>query len=174
MHAAIGARLKACGPELRPEKSRIVYCRNGYRKKDYPNTSLDFLGYTFRGRLAKSKRGIYFDSFSPALSSKAAKRIREQMRVWSIGRWTDAAFEDIAQWVNSTLRGWWNYYAAFYMSVFKRVIGHLNDILAKWAVRKYRRFKRSRARARIWLRRLVERAPGVLYHWKLGVLPSAG
>ncbi|WP_308701561.1 group II intron maturase-specific domain-containing protein [Paraburkholderia sp. BL21I4N1] len=132
------------------------------------------MGYTFRGRLAKSKRGIYFNSFSPALSSKAAKRIREKMRMWDIGRWTDAGIEDIAERVNPALRGWWNYYAAFYMSVFKRVIGHFNDILAKWAARKYRRFKRSRAKARTWLRQLAARAPDLLYHWKVGVLPPAG
>ena len=174
LQEAIGARLKACGLELHPEKTRIVYCRDGNRKRDYPNTSFDFLGYTFRGRLAKSKRGIYFNSFSPALSGKAAKRIRERMREWNIGRWTDAEIEDIAERVNPTLRGWWNYYAAFYMSACKRVIGHLNDILVKWAVRKYRRFKRGRIKARVWLRRLAERAPGLLYHWKLGVLPSAG
>jgi RNA-directed DNA polymerase len=174
LQEAIGARLKACGLELHPEKTRIVYCRDGNRKNDYPHTSFDFLGYTFRGRLAKSKRGIYFNSFSPALSGKAVKRIREKMREWNIGRWTDAGIEDIAERTNPTLRGWWNYYAAFYMSVFKRMIGHLNDILVRWAVRKYRRFKRSRAKARTWLRQLAERAPELLYHWKQGVLPSAG
>jgi RNA-directed DNA polymerase len=159
---------------LHPEKTRIVYCRDGNRKKDYSTTSFDFLGYTFRGRLAKSKRGVYFNSFSPALSGKAAKRIREKMRTWNIGRWTEAGIEDIAAQANPALRGWWNYYAAFYMSEFKRVIAHLNDILGKWAVRKYRRFKRSRAKARTWLRRMAERAPDLLYHWTLGVLPSAG
>jgi len=174
LQEAIGARLKACGLELHPEKTRIVYCRDGNRKKDYPYTSFDFLGYTFRGRLAKSKRGVYFNSFSPALSGKAAKRIREKMRTWNIGRWTEAGIEDIAAQANPALRGWWNYYAAFYMSEFKRVIAHFNDILGKWAVRKYRRFKRSRAKARTWLRQLAERAPEMLYHWKLGVLPSAG
>jgi RNA-directed DNA polymerase len=116
LQEAIGARLMACGLELHPEKTRIVYCRDGNRKNDYSNTSFDFLGYTFRGRLAKSKRGVYFNSFSPALSGKAAKRIRERMRMWDIGRWTDAGIEDIAARANPALRGWWNYYAAFYMS----------------------------------------------------------
>jgi group II intron reverse transcriptase/maturase len=171
---AVGARLKACGLELHPEKTRIVYCRDGNRKADYPQTSFDFLGYTFRGRLAKSVRGVYFNSFSPALSGKAAKRIRAQMRKWRISRWTEAGIEEIAERVNPTLRGWWNYYAAFYVSVFKRVVGHLNDILAKWAVRKFRRLKRSRGRARNWLRQLARRAPDLLYHWKQGALPSAG
>lgn len=170
----IGARLSACGLELHPEKTRIVYCRDGNRKGNHEHTSFDFLGFTFRGRLAKSKQGVYFNSFSPALSGKAAKRIREKMRMWNIGRWTDAGIEEIAERVNPSVRGWWNYYAAFYMSVFKRVMSHLNAILEKWALRKYRRFKGSRARARGWLSQLAQRAPELLYHWKLGVLPSTG
>jgi len=174
LQEAIGARFKACGLELHPEKTRIVYCRDGNRKNNYLHTSFDFLGYTFRGRLAKSKRGIYFNSFSPALSNKAAKRIREKMRSWDIGRWTDAGIEDIAERVNPTLRGWWNYYAAFYASQCKRVINHLNAILLTWVVRKYRRFKQSTRKAREWLKLLAERAPDLLYHWKLGICPSVG
>ncbi|TAG69972.1 MAG: group II intron reverse transcriptase/maturase, partial [Burkholderiales bacterium] len=84
-------------------------------------------------------------------SGKAAKRIREKMRMWKIGRWTDAGIENIAERINPSVRGWWNYYAAFYTSVFKRVMSHLNGILEKWALRKYRRFKGSHARARGWL-----------------------
>ncbi len=65
---------------------------------------------------------IYFNSFSHALSGKAAKRIRERMRTWKIGRWTDAGIEDIAERVNLSVRGWWNYDASFYMSVFMKKV----------------------------------------------------
>lgn len=50
----IGARLKACGLELHPEKTRVVYCRDGNRKGTHQHTSFDFLGFTFRGRLAST------------------------------------------------------------------------------------------------------------------------
>lgn len=174
LQEAIGKRLKACGLELHPEKTRIVYCRDGNRTEGYLHTSFDFLGYTFRGRLAKSKRGIYFNSFSPAISGKAARRVRDKMRTWGIGRWTEAGIEEIAERANPALRGWWNYYGAFYASLFKRVINHLNAVLVKWAIRKYRRFKKSKPKAREWLRRMAERDPGLLYHWKLSVLPTVG
>jgi RNA-directed DNA polymerase len=39
------ARLEACGLELHPTKTKIVYCRDGKRKATYPNVKFDFLGY---------------------------------------------------------------------------------------------------------------------------------
>ena len=174
MKKEIGARLQACGLELHSEKTKIVYCRDGNRKWIHQHTSFDFLGFTFRGRLAKSRKGIYFNSFSPALSNKAAKRICEQMRICNIGRWTDPKFGEIAERVDPSVRGWWNYYGSYYMSEFKKVISHLNGILVMWAVRKYRRFKGGRARARQWVGQLAQRAPELLFHWKVGVLPAVG
>ena len=94
------------------------------------------------------------------------------MRAWRLSRWTNAELKDIAEKVNASLRGWWNYYGAFYPSVFKKVLAHLNAILIKWAVRKYKRFKGSKSQARKWVRRLSERAPNALFHWRLGIMPS--
>ena len=44
------ARFKACGLELHPIKTKIVYCKDANRKKEYPTTSFDFLGYTLASR----------------------------------------------------------------------------------------------------------------------------
>jgi group II intron reverse transcriptase/maturase len=172
LRKVIGQRLKSCGLELHPEKTKIVYCRDANRKGRYPNTQFGFLGYTFRGRLAKSKHGRYFNSFSPAISNASAKRVRQQMSSWTLARWTNANLQDIAEKVNASLRGWWNFYGAFYPSVFKRVLAHLNIILVKWVVRKYRRFKGSRLKAVKWLRGIAEREPGILFHWQLGIKPA--
>ena len=51
-----------------------MYCKDTNRRGDSEHTSFDFLGYTFRGRLARGPRG-YFTSFSPAMSAKAKKAI---------------------------------------------------------------------------------------------------
>lgn len=166
---AIKERFQHCGLELHPDKTKIVYCRDGNRKERYPNIQFEFLGYTFRGRLVKSKHGVYFNSFVPAISRASAVRIQQRMRTWSLSRWTSADLEDIAKKVNASLRGWWNYYGAFYPSAFKRVLARLNTMLVKWAVRKYRRFKGSRSKASKWLRKLSERVPGALFHWQLGI-----
>jgi RNA-directed DNA polymerase len=54
-------RFAACKLELREDKTKIVYCKDGSRKEAYPNKSFDFLGYTFRPRLVKnSKRNSMF------------------------------------------------------------------------------------------------------------------
>lgn len=172
LQAEISKRLRTCGLDLHPGKTKIVYCRDANRRGKYPNIQFVFLGYAFRGRLAKSRTGKYFNSFSPAISRDSAKRIRHKMREWNLGRWTNAEFEDIAGKCNSPSRGWWNYFGAFYPSSLKRVIGHLNDILVIWAVRKYKRFKGSKRKARKWLRGVSERLPSLFYHWQLGILPA--
>ena len=38
---------------LHPVKTKVVYCKDANRRGDFEDTSFDFLGYTFRSRLAK-------------------------------------------------------------------------------------------------------------------------
>lgn len=172
LQEVIGKRLRECNLDLHPKKTKIVYCRDANRRGHAHTTQFDFLGFCFRGRLAKSKVGKYFNSFSPAISKSAVIDIQQQMRDWNLSRWTNAELEDIGKKVNASLRGWWNYYGAFYPSALKRVFSHLNEILVKWAVRKYKRFKGSKCKARKWLRGLSERETSALYHWQLGALPA--
>ncbi len=58
LRAAIADRLGALGLELHPDKTKIVYCKDTNRRGDYEHTSFDFLGYTFRGRLARGRQGL--------------------------------------------------------------------------------------------------------------------
>ena len=55
VRAAIAARLRDCGLELHPEKTKIVYCKDEDRRRTYPNEKFDFLGYTFRPRRSKNQ-----------------------------------------------------------------------------------------------------------------------
>jgi RNA-directed DNA polymerase len=82
--AAIRERLAACGLVLHPDKTRIVYCKDGDRSGSHEHESFDFLGYTFRPRKAKSKDGRFFISFLPAVSDTAAKAARQQIRRWRL------------------------------------------------------------------------------------------
>src|SRR5215210_4116284 len=67
LKAELAVRLAECGLELHPAKTRIVYCKDGSRKGQYPNTQFDFLGYTFRARVVKNrKRNSLFVNFTPA------------------------------------------------------------------------------------------------------------
>jgi RNA-directed DNA polymerase len=68
LRAAIASRLAECGLELNERKTRIVYCKDANRRGSYERESFDFLGYTFRPRLSKSRHGKHFVNFSPAAS----------------------------------------------------------------------------------------------------------
>lgn len=71
---AIAERLQTCGLELHPEKTKIVHCKDAFRKKKYPNEKFDFLGYTFQPRRSKNRKGKFFINFSPAVSTKQRRR----------------------------------------------------------------------------------------------------
>ncbi|MGA8717731.1 MAG: reverse transcriptase domain-containing protein [Solirubrobacteraceae bacterium] len=71
--AAIAARMKEVGLRLNPDKTRIVYCKDGRRRGEHEHTSFTFLGYEFRPRSARRKDGKRFTSFLPAISPEALK-----------------------------------------------------------------------------------------------------
>src|SRR5450759_5900649 len=48
---AIGRRLAEIGLELHPDKTRIVYCKDGMRRLEYEQVSFTFCGYAFRPRV---------------------------------------------------------------------------------------------------------------------------
>ena len=47
-------RFADCGLELHPGKTRIVYCKDDDRRGRYPHEKFDYLGYTFRKRVAEA------------------------------------------------------------------------------------------------------------------------
>ena len=67
------ARLVEVGLELHPDKTRIVYCKDGRRTGYHEHTSFTFLGFTFRARGARGKNGRNFTGFLPAMSTEALK-----------------------------------------------------------------------------------------------------
>jgi RNA-directed DNA polymerase len=66
--AALHDRMAVIGLRLHPDKTRIVYCKDGKRRGDYAHTSFTFLGFTFRPRGMRAKNGNIFGSFAPAIS----------------------------------------------------------------------------------------------------------
>lgn len=170
----IAERLTECGLELHPVKTKIVYCRDGYRRGKYHTVQFDFLGYSFRPRHAMSRRGNLFLSFIPAVSVKAAKSMRETIRRWKTHRWTQLTIEDLARTFNPVLRGWINYYGQFYRSRLAPILGQFDYALERWARRKYKRLKGSQTRARAWIKRLALQNPGLFVHWQITFAGMAG
>jgi RNA-directed DNA polymerase len=173
---AVQERLARCKLEVHPSKTKIVYCQDSNRRASYPETSFEFLSFTFRPRRARDRRGAYFVSFSPAVSRAAAKRIRQEVRrSWRLPRRTDKALTDLAHMFNPVIRGWIGYFGHYHKSALYPVFRHLNLTLGWWAMRKYKRFKGHRRRAEHWLGRIARRQPTLFAHWQLlGVRPTAG
>ncbi len=173
--AAIRDRFAQCGLELHPVKTRIVYCKDDDRRGEHEHVSFDFLGYTFQPRRAKNRWGKFFVSFLPAISTKAAKTIRATIREWRMASHrNNQSLEDLARLVNPTVRGWINYYGRFYRSKSVLVLRHLNEALAAWARRKFKRLRRRERASMHWLGRIARREPNLFVHWQLGVRPEAG
>ena len=160
-------RFAACGLELHPLKTRVIYCKNYRCKEDYPDVSFDFLGFTFRPRGAKSKEGGLFTGFVPAISNKAAKALRQEVRGWGLQRRSDKNLDDLARMFNATIRGWIAYYGVFYRSALNSVWRHLNRKLVLWAARKYKHLRGHRRRAEQWLLHMAQKQPDLFAHWRL-------
>ena len=154
--------------ELHPEKTRIVYCKDDDRSGDYPNTSFDFLGYTFHPRRSKNRYGKYFVNFTPAVSNAAKTDMRRTVHDWRMHLKPDRSIEDLSRMFNPTIRGWLNYYGRFYKSELYDVLRYLNKALVLWARRKFKKL-RSLRKATHWLRRLARRERGLFAHWQLGI-----
>ena len=173
LHESLRERFAACGLELHPTKTRIVYCKDDDRKGNYPVTSFDFLGYTFRPRRSKSRRGKYFINFTPAVSNKAKKSMQHTIRGWRMHLKPDKTLEDLSRMFNPVIRGWINYYGRFYKSELYSVLRHMDRALTRWAQRKYKKLQKHQRRATHWLGSIARREPKLFAHWQMGILPTA-
>jgi RNA-directed DNA polymerase len=173
LRAALERRFAECHLELHPQKTRVVYCKDDDRRGTYPDHSFDFLGFAFRPRRSKNRWGKFFISFTPAVSNKAAKAMRGTLRSWALHNRSDKSLEDLARMFNPVVQGWINYYASFYKSALYPTLRHVDQVLARWAERKYKKLHGHLRRARHWLARVARTRPRLFAHWKL-VQPTAG
>jgi RNA-directed DNA polymerase len=173
--AAIRRRFKQCGLELHPEKTRIVYCEDSRRSEEHEHTKFDFLGYTFQARRAQDRWGKFFVGFLPAISIKAVKGIYQTIRTWRmVSTMSNQQLGDLARLINPSVRGWINYYGRYYRSKCVKALCHLNDVLAAWVRRKYKRFQCRALASMHWLGRIAQRDPNLFVLWQLGMKPAAG
>jgi group II intron reverse transcriptase/maturase len=163
----LNVRMEEVGLLLHPEKTKIVYCKQSGRDERHHSISFDFLGYTFRPRRSKNKYGNFFIGFSPGISNKAAKSIRQTSRKWRWTRRTDLELVDLARLSNPVVRGWINYYSQFYKSALHPTLLCLNHRLVIWATRKYKRFRGRPRKAYHWLSRIARQNPSLFAHWGL-------
>jgi RNA-directed DNA polymerase len=168
VHAVLEKRFNHCQLELHPEKTKVIYCKDGKRKGEYLNTCFTFLGYDFRRRMVMNrKNGKRFLSVTPAVSKSALKSMHAKARSFKIQRRTQHRLENIATELNPVFRGWFNYYGYYTPSALRSFKWYLDRKLASWAMRKYKKLKGHKVRAVQFIQRIKEAKPKLFAHWQL-------
>ncbi len=108
--------LRNAGYNCTRRRPRSSTARTPIAPGKYPERSFDFLGYTFRPKGAVNRQGERFMAFVPAVSTKAAKKMRCRVRRWRLHRRNDLELTEIATMVRPVLTGWVRYYGRFYPS----------------------------------------------------------
>jgi hypothetical protein len=161
---AISGRMEQVGLRLHPDKTRIVYCKDGKRRGSYEHTSFTFLGFDFRQRRARDKNGRQFSSVLPAISKEALKRLNEEVRSWRLHNKTGLTFAELARRINPVVRGWMQYYGAYYRSALYPLLTRINAYLVRWIRKKYKRLQAKKKALECW-RGITQRYPRMYAHW---------
>jgi RNA-directed DNA polymerase len=161
---AIADRMAEVGLRLHPAKTRIVYCKDGKRPLDHEHTSFTFLGFTFRARKARGKNGRNFTSFLPAISKEALNKLSGEIRRWRLHRRTGRSLAELASWVNPIVRGWMQYYGAFYRSALHPLLRRINAYLVRWLRNKFKRLRALKRAAACW-QRITRQQSRTFAHW---------
>ena len=163
--AKLAARLVECQLEMHPDKTKIVYCKDGKRRGNYPNKKFDFLGYCFRPRVVKTRKRETFTSFGPQVSALSLKAMRKKVRELNVRRLTQIRLADIARKLNPILQGWLNYYGRYCPSAMRPIWHYINATLVAWVMRKYRRYAGRKIQAGQMIGSIANKRPRLFVHW---------
>ena len=141
-----------------------MYCKDANRRGSHEHTSFTFLGYEFRARSVRSKNGVMFTAFTPAISPEALKKISGEVRSWRIHSRTRHGLQELADWLNPVVRGWMTYWGRFYRTEMDPLLKRINTYLMRWARKKYKRL-RGFKRLKAWWKGVTQRDPGLFAHW---------
>ena len=168
---ALSNRFNECGLEIHPLKTKIIYCKDGSRKGNYPNTEFSFLGYTFRRRICKNrKRNSLFLNFTPAVSKSSLKSMKFKIRKLRVRMATNMSIGQLSRWLNPIIRGWIGYYGKYTRSALYSMCRHVNKTLVRWAMRKYKSLRRYKTKAGLFLEGISKQNPLLFAHWRIGMI----
>lgn len=171
--SALEDRLAEVGLRLHPDKTRIVYCKDGKRRGPFGVTAFTFLGFTFRARCSQDRNGKQFLSFDPGISKDALKKISSEVRSWHLHTRSDLSFTDLARRINPVVARWINYYGRFRPSELTRFLKRINAYLVRWIRQKYERLAPLR-KALAKLREIAQRYPRMFTHWRCTTVAASG
>jgi len=172
---ALAERLKVCGLEMNAEKTKIVYCKDSNREGAYLNIGFDFLGYTFKPRMAKNSiRGVWFTNWLPTASNKSLTSMRRKMKEWAMLKTAGCQVEDIAKEINPVRKAWIGYYGKFYKAKLMKFMNEINLRIVKWARTKYLKVRPGIIKGLQWLKSICQKQPKLFAHWTIGAVPTVG
>lgn len=162
--SAIRERMKQIGLSLNEEKTRIVYCKDYRRKQNHEHVQFGFLGFSYQPRQTKLE-GNRFMAFTAEISKDSQKKIREKIRETVNWRNTTKKIEQIAEELNSKLRGWINYFELYGKGQLRKTMFYLEEKLVKWLSRKH---KQGIRKSLPQMQQLRKQKPTLFYHWEKG------
>ena len=166
----IRERFAACKLTLHPQKTKIVYCKDSYRRgKNFPNTQYIFLSFLFRPRRMSSKRtNRRFTRFLPGVSPDAKKALRTKVRGVLNRKTVWLSVDELRSRLNPIVRGWLNYFVCYSdLHELRRVMFYVTKRLTNWAQRKYRW---GRRRIAVWLSCLRTQSANFFAHWQYNTM----
>lgn len=161
-------RFRQCKLEINESKTHLVYCKDDFRKGSAPIVKFDFLGYTFKPRTTKistTQLGLRFDL---GISKKARMKITKELRGSKYLMRTNLTLAQVAQYLNSKITGWINYYGKYRKYLLKTIYWKINQRILKWIRVKYKRLKNSVKKAVKMLKRIYQTTPHLFAHWSAG------
>jgi hypothetical protein len=94
-----------------------------------------------------------------------------EVRSWKLHLRSDKSLEDLAGMFNAKIRGWINYYGAFYRSALNKILWKIDCRVVRGAMRKYKRLRNHKRLAVHWLKRSACKHPVLFAHWQ-NVIPK--
>ena len=113
-----------------------------------------------------------FLGYDCAISKESQTKIASELRATNFQRWTARSIEEIADYFNSKLRGWLNYFGKFRRWKLNRIFKLFNARLTNWVRNRYKRLNKSYIKACKWLRGYKLVNPELFVHWKYGFIDS--
>jgi RNA-directed DNA polymerase len=164
---AVKERLEQVKLRLNEEKTKIVYCKDYRRIEKHEKVQFGFLGYSYRPRKSGSKYAAgSYSAFTAEISKENQKKIREAIKETIQWRNTTMDIGEIAEKLNSKIRGWINYFGLYGKSALKRTMIYLDYRLIKWLGAKHKINGIKEATEK--LTTIMKEHPRMFYHWEKG------
>ena len=161
--AALAERMEQVGLRLHPAKTRIVYCKDSSRRGSAGAHVVHVPRVHVPARRAGGKDGKKFTSFLPAVSKDALKKMSAEVRSWRLHLRTWHTMGSLARQINPVVRGWMQYYGAFYRSALQPLLRRINAYLMRWIRKKYKRLAPAKKARACWERGCPD--PRLFAHW---------